>query len=284
MTLGKLMSPLNLDLDELELELEWLPLYGDFAERFTEALDLVAAGIEMWRPHESEEWAIEAAAEINRKLYNIAQALDRSPALGLAWAVRNAGSWEKRATDSQLVAALAMAYGCRAIHALRKWLAHLADDVVEAFGRVRVEDLRVNDPEFYATIVNDCRIECSIAEIEARQSAADLLGRARNSLIFAELYRNPSIPPEAMARLNEQAVKKSRAATGRKAGARSGAARREKNAGRDREICDAGRKLIASGRAPSEISGIISRMEVSGGLGSGGVRDVLRKGLVLDPA
>lgn len=98
--------------------------------------------------------------------------------------------------------------------------------------------LRVNDPEVYATIVNDCRIECSIAEIEARQSAADLLGRARNSLIFAELYRNPSIPPEAMARLNEQAVKKSRAATGRKAGARSGAARQEKNAGRDREACN----------------------------------------------
>ncbi|UVL28737.1 hypothetical protein [Pseudomonas donghuensis] len=122
MTLGKLMSPLNLDLDELELELEWLPLYGEFAERFTEAIDLVAAGIEMWSPHESEEWAVDAAAEINRKLYNIAQALDRSPALGLAWAVRNAGSWERRATDSQLVAALAMAYGCRAIHALRKWL------------------------------------------------------------------------------------------------------------------------------------------------------------------
>ncbi|WP_028944624.1 hypothetical protein [Pseudomonas vranovensis] len=284
MTLGKLMSPLNLDLDELELELEWLPLYGEFAERFTEAIDLVAAGIEMWSPHESEEWAVDAAAEINRKLYNIAQALDRSPALGLAWAVRNAGSWERRATDSQLVAALAMAYGCRAIHALRKWLTHLADDVVEAFGRVRVEDLRVNDPEVYATIVNDCRIECPIAEIEARQSAADLLGRARNSLIFAEFYRNPSIPPEAMARLNEQAVKKSRAATGRKAGARSGAARQEKNAGRDREICDAGRKLLASGRAPSEISGIISRMEVSGSLGSKGVRDVLRKGLVLDPA
>ncbi|MCU1720907.1 hypothetical protein [Pseudomonas sp. 5P_5.1_Bac1] len=284
MTLGKLISPLSLDLDALELELEWLPLYGEFAERFNEALDLVAAAIEMWRPHESEEWAIETAAEISRKLSSIGQALDRSPALGLAWAVRNAGSWERRATDSQLVAALAMAYGCRAIHAIRKWQAQLADDVMEAFGRALVDDLRVNDPGIYATIVNDCRIEDSIAEIEARESAADLLGRARNSIIFAELYRNPNISPEAMARLNEQAVKKSRAATGRKAGARSGAARQEKNAGRDREICDAGRKLLASGRAPSEISGIISRMEVSGNLGSKGVRDVLRKGLVLDPA
>ncbi|MDG9884924.1 hypothetical protein N7650_18975 [Pseudomonas sp. GD04058] len=284
MTLGKLISPLSLDLDALELELEWLPLYGEFAERFNEALDLVAAGIEMWRPHESEEWAIETAAEISRKLYNIGQALDRSPALGLAWAVRNAGSWERRATDSQLVAALAMAYGCRAIHAIRKWQAQLADDVMKAFGRALVDDLRVNDPGIYATIVNDCRIEDSIAEIEARESAADLLGRARNSIIFAELYRNPNISPEAMARLNEQAVKKSRAVTGRKAGARSGTVRQEKNAGRDREICDAGRKLLASGRAPSEISGIISRMEVSGSLGPKGVRDVLRKGLVLDPA
>lgn len=284
MTLGKLVSPLNLDLGELELELEGLPLYDEFAERFNEALDLVAAGIEMWRPHESEEWAVDAAAEINRKLYNITQALDRSPALGLAWAVRNAGSWEGRATDSQLVAALAMAYGCRAINVLRAWLAQLADLVVEASGRALVEDTIINYPDVYAAIINDHRLEDSVAEIEARESAADLLGRARNSMIFAELYRNPNISPEAMARLNEQVLKKSRAATGRKAGARSGAARQEKNAGRDREICDAGRKLLASGRAPSEISGIISGMEVSGSLGPKGVREVLRKGLVLDPA
>ncbi|ENB9665340.1 MULTISPECIES: hypothetical protein [Pseudomonas] len=285
MTLGKLISPLNLDLDELELELEWLPLYREFAERFDEGLDLVAAGVEMWRPEEREEWrpeewAIEAVAEISRKLYNIEQALDRSPALGLAWAVRNAGAWERRATDSQLAAALAMAYGCRAIHALRKWQAQLADNVVEAFGRARVDDLRVNDPEFYVTIVNDCRIECSIAEIEARESAVDMLGRARNSIIFAELYRNPSIPPEALA----QALKKSRAATGRKAGARSGAARQENNAKRDKAICDAGRELRASGRQPSEISGILSRRPVAEGLVSKRIREILREGGVLPPA
>lgn len=281
MTLGKLISPLNLDLDELELELEWLPLYGEFAERFNEALDLVAAGIEMWRPHESEEWAIETAAEISRKLYNIGQALDRSPALGLAWAVRNAGSWERRATDSQLVAALAMAYGCRAIHAIRKWQAQLADDVMEAFGRALVDDLRVNDLGLYATIVNDCRIEHSIAEIEARESAADLLGRARNSIIFAELYRNPSIPPEAMARLNEQAVKKSRAETGRKGGEKSGASRRQDSVTRDQRICRAGKGLLVQGRSEREISGIIAGMPVAEGITRKTVLKVLRDGGVL---
>lgn len=289
MTLGKLISPLNLDLDELELELEWLPLYREFAERFNEGLDLVAAGVEMWRPEgreewRPEEWAIEAVAEISRKLYNIEQALDRSPALGLAWAVRNAGAWERRATDSQLAAALAMAYGCRAIHALRKWQAQLADEVVEASGRTLVDDTIMNYPDVYAAIINDRRLEDPIAEIEARESAADLLGRARTAMIMAELYRNPNIPPDALARFSERAVRKSFAATGRKAGERSGAARREKNAERDRAICDAGRKLLKAGRSPSEISGIISGLEVAKSLGSKSVLAVLRRGGVLPPA
>lgn len=288
MTLGKLMSPLNLDLDELELELEWLPLYGEFAERFNEALDLVATGVEMWRPHEREEWAIEAAAEISRSLYTIEQRTEwgfvASLSLDVPSTARLVASSDSRITDSQLAAALAMAYGCRAINVLREWQAQLADDMFEASGRALIEDTRINYPEAYATIVNDYRIKDSIAEIEARESAADLLGRARNSIVIAELYRDSSIPPAALKRISERALKTSRAAVGRKAGERSGAARQERNAERDRAICDAGRKLLVSGRAPSEISGIISRMEVSGSLGSKGVRDVLRKGLVLDPA
>lgn len=288
MTLGKLMSPLNLDLDELELELEWLPLYGEFAERFNEALDLVATGVEMWRPHEREEWAIEAAAEISRRLYTIEQRTEwefvASLSLDVPSAARLVASSDSRITDSQLAAALAMAYGCRAINVLREWQAQLADDMFEASGRALIEDTRINYPEAYATIVNDYRIKDSIAEIEARESAADLLGRARNSIVIAELYRDSSIPPAALKRISERALKTSRAAVGRKAGERSGAARQERNAERDRAICDAGRKLLASGRTPSEISGIISRMEVSGNLGSKGVRDVLRKGLVLDSA
>ncbi|AIR88132.1 hypothetical protein [Pseudomonas cremoricolorata] len=286
MTLGKLMSPLNLDLDELELELEWLPLYGEFAERFTEALDLVAAGIEMWRPESCEEWhpeewAIEATAEVSRKLYMIEQALHRYPALGIAWAVRNVGSWDKRATDSQLAAALAMAYGCRAINVLRAWLGQLANHVVEASGRAFVDDTMINYPSVYASIIDDYRTDDSVAEIEARESAADLLGRARNSLVFAELYRHPNIPVEALTRIGEQAVRNSRAVTGRKAGERSGAARQESNAGRDRAICKAGRDLLSSGRSHSEISGIIAKRPVAEGLGSKSVREILRRGGVL---
>ncbi|MEW9905690.1 hypothetical protein [Pseudomonas putida] len=284
MTLGKLISPLNLDLDELELELEWLPLYGEFAERFNEALDLVAAGIEMWRPDEREEWAIEAAAAISRKLYNIEQALNRFPTLGIAWAVRNAGSWEERATDSQLAAALAMAYGCRAINVLRTWLAQLADRMVEASGRALVEDTIINYPDVYAAIINDHRLEDSVAEIEARESAADLLGRARNSIIFAELYRNPNISPEEMARLNEQAVKKSRAETGRKGGEKSGVSRRQDSVSRDQRICRTGKGLLAQGRSAREISGIITGMPVAEGITRKTVLKVLRDGGVLPSA
>lgn len=289
MTLGKLISPLNLDLDELLLELEWLPLYGEFSERFNEALDLVAAGIEMWRPEECEEWrpeqwAIEVAAEISRKLYNIEQAIDRSPSLGIAWAVRNAGSWEKRATDSQLVAAMAMAYGCRAIHILCTWQTRLADEWVEASERALVEDTRHNYPDIYADNINDCRLKDSIVEIEARESAADFLGRARTTMMIAELYQNPSIPSDALARISERAVRTSYAATGRKAGESSGAARREKNTERDRAICHAGRKLLETGKQPSEISGIISGRPVAEGLGAKSVREVLRRGGILPTA
>lgn len=288
MTLGKLISPLNLDLDELELELEWLPLYGEFAGRFNEALDLVAAGVEMWRPHEREEWAIGAAAEISRRLYTIEQRTEwgfvASLSLDVPSTARLVASSDSRITDSQLAAALAMAYGCRAINVLREWQAQLADDMFKASGRALIDDTRINYPEVYATIVNDYRIENSIAEIEARESAADLLGRARNSIVIAELYRDSSIPPAALKRISERALKTSRAAVGRKAGERSGAARQEKNAERDRAICDAGRELLASGRSPGEITGIISGMAVAETLGSKSIRAVLRQGGVLPPA
>lgn len=284
MTLGKLISPLSLDLDELLLELEGLPLYDEFTERFHDALYLVADGIEMWRSHEGEEWAIEAAAEINRKFYNIEQRLSFASPLGIPSAVRSVGLSDSRITDSQYVAAYAMACGCQAINVLRRWQAQLADEVVEASGHTLVDDTIMNYPDVYAAIINDRRLEDPIAEIEARESAADLLGRARTAMIMAELYRNPSIPPDALARFSERAVRRSFAATGRKAGERSGAARREKNAERDRAICDAGRKLLKAGRSPSEISGIISGLEVAKSLGSKSVLAVLRRGGVLPPA
>lgn len=66
-----------------------------------------------------------------------------------------------------------------------------------------------------------------------------------------------------------------------KGGVKSGESRRAENAGRDRAICDAGRRLIEEGRAVRSLAGIISDTAAAGGLSVKQVRTILRAGGVV---
>ena len=66
-----------------------------------------------------------------------------------------------------------------------------------------------------------------------------------------------------------------------KGGVKSGESRRAENADRDRAICDAGKRLIAEGRAVRSLAGIISDTAAAEGLTAKRVRTILRAGGVV---
>ena len=66
-----------------------------------------------------------------------------------------------------------------------------------------------------------------------------------------------------------------------KGGVKSGESRRAENADRDRAICDAGKRLIAEGRAGRSLAGIISDTAAAEGLSAKQVRTILRVGGVV---
>lgn len=66
-----------------------------------------------------------------------------------------------------------------------------------------------------------------------------------------------------------------------KGGVKSGESRRAENADRDRAICDAGKRLIAEGRAVRSLAGIISDTAAAEGLSAKQVRTILRVGGVM---
>jgi hypothetical protein len=308
-----LISALDLDLDELLFSLEALPLYEEFAERFDEALQLLANGREMWRPHfavkksasdydhatdavdtcaiepeeerspELETWTIEAVAEVRRKLYNIEQWAVRYPEQGLAAAVRHAGVWEQRATDAQLVAAFGMARCCQAIEVLSRWLGGLENLLREA-SPYAFPRLALDHPEVYAELINDERLANPADEIEARERAAELLGRGRLALMLAALYQHPSIPSDVLRDISQRAVHGASQVAKRaakRAGQKSGEARRSAVAERNGKICDKGRALMAQGYLAHEITSIIEGNAVAERLLAKQIRTILREGGVL---
>ncbi|MCY1282001.1 hypothetical protein D9M69_377980 [compost metagenome] len=279
----RLVSALDLDPDELLLELEVLPLYEEFAERFDEALHLLTEGRSLWRPHGDQPWAIEAVAEVRRKLSNIEQYAERNPSSGLAWAVRSAAVWDARATDSQLVAAFVMARSCQAIEVLWDWMDGLESpwqgDTPGSFAA-----LATDDPEGHALLIDEERRADPAGEIEACERAAELLGRARLALMLANLHQHPEIPGEVIARISQEAVSQFRQVVARKGGRESGKARQGDVVGRNAAIHARGQALLNAGRSPRDIAGMIAKDDAVGaGLTAKSIRKILRAGGVLPP-
>jgi hypothetical protein len=115
-------------------------------------------------------------------------------------------------------------------------------------GRDELSALAESDPDSFYMLLREVRREQAHLEIEARESAADLIGAARHYMTLARVYASPLLSNSEKIRIS---------ATARKAGNNSAAIRREATADRNQSICSHARRLLSDGRSKREIVGII---------------------------
>jgi hypothetical protein len=264
--------------------LEHLALYDEFAERIDDAVELIREGQQHWVGHQDDggEWSFDAVrvlAEVRRLSPGIRQRFDQSQEdlpRSIRWTVGE--SSESAVTDCQYVAALAIDRACRAVEVLGRWLRDFDADLYTG-GRDEMCALVESDPDSFYVLMSEVRREQSHLEIEARESAADLIGAARHYMTLARVYASPLLSNSEKIRIS---------ATARKAGNNSGVVRREATADRNQSICSHAKRLLGDGRSEREIVGVIvgtdSALKTPGGaakLSKKQIRNILVAGGVL---
>ncbi|WP_053269845.1 hypothetical protein [Pseudomonas chlororaphis] len=279
-------APLNIEGWEIVETFERFTLYDEFAERIDVALELILEGQEHWASHLTDgEWSAESIrvmADVRRLSYNIHQQFERSrddlPRC-IRWTVGE--SSRSAITDSQYIAALAIDRACRVIETLERWLSGFDKDLCA--GNFENLAALIADPsDDFMEFVEEVRHEQPHLEIEARETAADLMGTARYYMTLANVYASPILSSVDKIRIS---------AAARKAGNSSGAIRREATLDRDKSICAHAKRLLRNGRSAREIVGIIegtdSALKTPGGLiklSTKQIRNILIAGGVLRKA
>lgn len=279
-----LSAPLNIEQWEIVETFERFTLCDEFGDRIEDALELIREGQEHWSSHLTDgEWSVESVrvlANARRLSYNIRQQFERSRD-DLPRCIQSAvgESSNTAITDGQYIAALALDLACRSIETLERWLSGFDEDLCG--GNYENLAALIADPsDDFSTFVEEVRHDQSHLEIEAREAAADLLGKARYYMTLADVYCSPLLSNADKIRIST---------TARKAGLSSGAIRRESTLNRDKSICAHARRLLSDGRSSREIIGIIigtdSAQRKPGDtakLSTRQIRNILIKGEVLN--
>ncbi|WDG47194.1 hypothetical protein [Pseudomonas chlororaphis] len=243
-----LSAPLDIDDWGNIYDLEHLALYEEFAERIDAAVELIREGKQHWANHQDDigEWSADAVrilGEVRRHSYNIHQRIglfQDDLASTIRWIIGELSV--SAVTDCQYVAALAIDRACRAIEVLGHWLRDVHEDLY-ACDPEDVIALAEDYPDSFDVLLSEVRQERVQLEIEARESAADLIGSARHYMTLARVYASPVLSSNEKMRISANASK---------GGNSSAAVRQEANTGRDEDICKYGRRLRDTGRTKTE--------------------------------
>ncbi len=246
-------APLNIEGWEIVETLEQFTLYDEFADRIDTALELIREGQELWGSHQKGgEWSAESVrvlTNVRRLSTNISQRFERSmddlPRC-ISWTIGESSNSD--ITDSQFIAALAIDRACRAIETLERWLRGFDTDLSSGnLERLHTSIAETSDD--FAAFVEEVRHHQAYLEIEARETVADLTGKARYYMTLANIYASPLLSSSDKTRIS---------AIARKAGKSSAAIRREATIDRNQSICAHARRLLYDGRSEREIVGIIA--------------------------
>lgn len=272
----RVATPLDVDGWEITEALENYALFDEFAERLDTAIDLLHEGQALWRDHLKDgQWSSEATqtvAEVRRLAYNIRQRFDGASG-DLATCIRWAVSAGSTVTDSQCVAALAMDRACWAIEAMSAWLGGIDQRLVGCANGLGA--LTPASEGLRTALVQLVRDNQAVFEMETRERVADLLGEARHYMTIAQVYASPLMSAMDKARISAAASK---------AGRLSAAVRQEGKSERDRRICAAARRMLASDVPSRDVVGKIANSAVAekepGGdkLSTKQLRSILRAG------
>ncbi|MCF5776770.1 hypothetical protein GIV40_06695 [Pseudomonas poae] len=246
-------APLEIEGWEIVETFERFTLYDEFADRIDEALELIRQGQEQWASHQTDgEWSAESVrvlANVRRLSYNISQQFERSSddlPRCIHWTIGESSN--SAITDSQYIAALAIDRACRVIETLERWLSGFDKDL-GAGNFENLAALNADASNDSVEFVEEVRHEQAYLEIEARETAADVMGSARYYMTLADVYASPLLSNIEKTRIT---------AAARKAGNSSAAVRREATRDRDESICSHAKRLLSDGRSEREIVGIIA--------------------------
>lgn len=248
-----LSAPLNIEGWEIIETFERFTLYDEFAERIDDALELILEGQEHWASHLIDgEWSkesIRVLENVRRLSYNICQKFERSSDdLPRCIHYSIGESSNSGITDSQYIAALAIDQACRVIETLERWLSGFDKDLCAGHSEYLATLIADASVDFVA-LVEEVRLEQPHLEIESREKAAILMGKARYYITLANVYASPLLSCAEKIRITS---------TARKAGISSAAVRREATIDRNQSICDHAKRLLSDGRSEREIVGIIA--------------------------
>lgn len=176
------------DMDEIELGVSELALYGHFYDHFKEGFGLIHHAQAFWL--EDGDYAQCADSIIQtmfRKRDDIEQHYSFNEASSLPEAARQFVGLDHQASDSKLVATYALIKAVQAVEVLANWLFDLELSVYDSEADL-VESIRQTDPKQYLKLIDRARDRTSGFEIRSREDFAIFKGEAEKALMLSSLY------------------------------------------------------------------------------------------------
>lgn len=180
---------LLMDIEEIELAVSELALYGHFFDHFKEGFELIHHALFYWL--EDGGYAESAESTINTLFLRrdlIEERFHFAEATALPRVIRSEIKIDHLVSDSQLVATYALVQAVEAVEALANWLFDLELGVYDIEVDL-VELLRQTDHKEYVKLVEKARNRTSGFEIRSREDFALLKAGANKALMLASLYR-----------------------------------------------------------------------------------------------
>lgn len=177
------------DLDEIELAVSELTLYGQFYEHFKEGFGLIQHAVHFWLEDGAYNQCAESTIQtMFRQRDVIEEHFSFSEATSLPFIIRQFVGTDHPASDSQLTATYALVQAVQAVEVLANWLFDLELGAYDIEADL-VESLRQTDLKEYTKLVEKVRDRSSGLEIRSREDFALFKAEAEKVLMLASLYR-----------------------------------------------------------------------------------------------
>lgn len=182
---GVYFDPMLSDGDILEERLHSLALDAELSDSINETLDLMNSATALWLDESGchEEHAARTCVAVHRHFDAILQESEFQDSNALAATIRGT-LWEDvdTASDSQLVAAYALALAVEGLQTLCDWLLSVRREAIATAQPVEIA--------LHHDQMQRARRELHREETQARVTHAEYMGRARLALYIAGLYRH----------------------------------------------------------------------------------------------
>ena len=240
---GIYLDPLMENLDELEERFRGLELYPELADRLEDTFEIMNAARAFWVNAEAEP-EDEAAYDILAVWHGFdsaVQEIEFSDLNALAHTVRRCSHPSESATDSGLMAALAICYAVEGLREVYDYQIELSQSLITSVPQSLTDEF----PDLRQVQIERARAKLVHSEINARVSHADYMGEARLALFAADIYQyaeNRYRAPEGF-RIGDKmlsAIDLSRSSAGGVKGAITNRAQAAKSA---ESICNEARRL-----------------------------------------